>query len=278
MHWIVIVAKALLVVEWILFLTGLVDFSEMLILIHIECIIAAGIFAVFLVWKRKLFWVGRVIQYGIWAVWGMLVITVVAYILGGNWLLWALCTALILLASVMLNTFVKLNRAIKETAQTKQYKEYALTDIMTGLKSRYAYTIFEANQKAEVPSSDLHVIFMDVDMLKQVNDTLGHAAGDEMIVAVSTCIKEAFGDAAECFRMGGDEFLVTMTAKPDVVQEKIALFNQLVSRWSGVYVDDLTVSYGVVAASEHPNLDFEALLKKADDRMYQRKRQQIGRN
>lgn len=147
---------------------------------------------------------------------------------------------------------------------------------MSGLKSRYAYTIFEAQQKAGSPSNELHLIFLDIDMLKKTNDTLGHVAGDEMIIAVSECIKDAFGDAAECFRMGGDEFLVAMTAETDVVQERITRFNRLVSQWHGRYVDRLTVSYGVAAANEHPGLDFEELLKTADSMMYHRKKQQTG--
>ena len=276
LRWILTIAKTFLIAEWILFLTGLVDFSEMLILLHIECIVAATIFAVFLVWKKELFLVGSVIHYGIWAVLGMLLITLVAYFRGGNWLLGALATAFIILGSVISSVFIKLNRDIKEVAQTKQYKEYALTDIMTGLKSRYAYTIFEAKHKVGVLPNDLHLIFLDVDMLKKTNDTLGHAAGDEMIIAASKCIKDAFGDVAECFRMGGDEFLVAITEKSDIVQEKIELFNQLVSRWSGRYVNSISVSYGVAAAKEHPDLDFESLLTAADHMMYQQKRQQHG--
>ena len=276
LRWIVIIAKVILIAEWILFLTGLVDFSGMLILMQTECVIAVGIFAVFLVWERELFLVGDVIRYGTWALLGMLVITIVAYFRGGNWLNWALGAAFIILASVMLSTFVKINRAIKDIAQTKQYKEYALTDIMTGLKSRYAYTIFEARQKVGPLSNALYLIFLDIDMLKKANDTLGHVAGDEMIIAVSKCIKDAFGDMAECFRMGGDEFLVAMTAETDIVQERIALFNRLVSQWRGRYVDSLTVSYGIAAANEHPDLNFEELLKTADYMMYQRKKQQTG--
>ncbi len=220
--------------------------------------------------------VENVIRYGTWALLGMLVITIVAYFRGGNWLHWALGTAFIILASVIISTFLNINRAIKDVAQTKHYKEYALTDIMSGLKSRYAYTIFEAQQKLGPPSNALTLIFLDIDMVKKANDTLGHVAGDEMIVAVSKCIKDAFGDVAECFRMGGDEFLVAMTAETDVVQERIALFNQLISQWSGRYVDSLTVSYGVVAANEHPGLNFEELLKAADYMMYNRKKQRSG--
>ena len=50
-------------------------------------------------------------------------------------------------------------------------------------------------------------------------------------------------------------------------------FHQLVSQWSGKYIDQLAVFCGVVSANDYPDLDFEALLKAADDRMYQRKRQ-----
>jgi diguanylate cyclase (GGDEF)-like protein len=98
-----------------------------------------------------------------------------------------------------------------------------------------------------------------------------------MIIAVSRCIRGAFDDVAECFRMGGDEFLVAMSAQPEIVQERLALFDRLVAQWSGKHVDTLTVSYGVVAANEHPDLDFESLLKTADDRMYQRKRKKAKR-
>ena len=276
LRWFVIIAKVMLITEWILFLTGLVDFSGMLVLMQMECAVAAAIFAVFLAWKRELFLVGDVVRYGMWVLLGMLVITLVAYSRGGNWLYWALGAVFVIIASVMVSAFMKLNLAIKDIAQTEQYKEHALTDIMTGLKSRYAYTIFEAQQKVGYPSKALHLMFLDIDMLKKTNDTLGHVAGDEMIIAVSNCIKDAFGDVAECFRMGGDEFLVATTAEEEVVQERLALFNRLVSKWSGRYVNSLTVSYGIAAASEHPDMDFEELLKTADSIMYDRKKQQTG--
>ena len=89
LRWFVIIAKVMLITEWILFLTGLVDFSGMLILMQMECAVAAAIFAVFLVWKRELFLVGDVVRYGTWILLGMLVITLVAYSRGGNWLYWA---------------------------------------------------------------------------------------------------------------------------------------------------------------------------------------------
>ena len=276
LRWFVIIAKVMLITEWILFLTGLVDFSGMLVLMQMECAVAAAIFAVFLAWKRELFLVGDVVRYGMWVLLGMLVITLVAYSRGGNWLYWALGAVFVIVASVMVSAFMKLNLAIKDIAQTEQYKEHALTDIMTGLKSRYAYTIFEAQQKVGYPSKALYLMFLDIDMLKKTNDTLGHVAGDEMIIAVSNCIKDAFGDVAECFRMGGDEFLVATTAEEEVVQERIALFNRLISQWSGRYVNSLTVSYGIAAASEHPDMDFEELLKTADSMMYHRKKQQTG--
>ena len=275
LRWVVIIAKVILITECVLFLTGLVDFSSMLVLMQTECVVAAGVFAVFLVWKRELFLVGDVIRYGTWALLCTLVMTMFSYFKGGAWSTWALITALIVLASVIISTFMKVSRAVKDIAQTKEYKEYALTDIMSGLKSRYAYTIFEAQQKVGSPSSDLHLIFMDIDRLKKNNDTLGHVAGDEMIIAASKCIKDTFGDVAECFRMGGDEFLVAMIAETSAVEERIVRFDQLISQWSGRYVGGLTVSYGVAAAKEHPDLNFEELLKIADDRMYQHKQQRV---
>jgi diguanylate cyclase (GGDEF)-like protein len=99
-----------------------------------------------------------------------------------------------------------------------------------------------------------------------------------MIIAVSKCIKDAFSDVAECFRMGGDEFLVAMTAETELVQERLAMFDRLVSQWHGRYVDSITVSYGVATANEHPGLNFEELLRSADYMMYQRKNRKPGEN
>ena len=66
LRWFVIIAKVMLITEWILFLTGLVDFSGMLVLMQMECAVTAAIFAVFLAWKRELFLVGDVVRYGMW--------------------------------------------------------------------------------------------------------------------------------------------------------------------------------------------------------------------
>jgi diguanylate cyclase (GGDEF)-like protein len=119
---------------------------------------------------------------------------------------------------------------------------------------------------------------LDIDTLKKINDTFGHVAGDETIVTVSKCIKNAFGDVAECFRMGGDEFLVAMTADEDIVEERIEQFEKIVSQWHGRYVENLDVSYGIAAAKEHPGLNFEELLKTADYMMYQSKKHQTECN
>ena len=164
-------------------------------------------------------------------------------------------------------------RPVREMALNTQYKKYAMTDIMTGLKSRYTFSIFEAQQKLGLPPEDMHLIFLDIDVLKHANDTLGHIAGDEIIIATSNCIREAFGDIADCFRMGGDEFLVATVSKADVVSKRIDKFDRLITDWKGRYIDAFTVSYGVAAAKDYPDMNFEDLLIKADDMMYQNKKQ-----
>ena len=71
--------------------------------------------------------------------------------------------------------------------------------------------------------------------------------------------------------------MVAIIKNSDVVQERVEIFNRLVSQWSGRYVSSLSVSYGIVAAKEYPDLNFESLLKTADDIMYQRKKQRRER-
>lgn len=64
------------------------------------------------------------------------------------------------------------------------------------------------------------VFVIDANHFKQINDSLGHASGDETLKALATCIIKAYGDYAYCFRTGGDEF--TIILKPNVLGRLIA--------------------------------------------------------
>lgn len=86
----------------------------------------------------------------------------------------------------------------------EQLKTLSFYDQLTGCKNRHAMDVcFEEMQ----PESSVGVIYGDVTGLKKVNDTLGHSAGDQLLIQASECLKRVVS-GYELFRIGGDEFLV----------------------------------------------------------------------
>ena len=159
-------------------------------------------------------------------------------------------------------------------------------DAMTGLRNRRAYSeTIEAFLK-KVPE-DCCVMMADINGLKEVNDTRGHKAGDELIIGAADCLRRAFKGNDRIFRMGGDEFCVIAEAPPEAMERDIATFERLTAEWKGNYIESLSVSCGMASSREHQTI--ADLVKDADQRMYEckeryymmsgkdrRKRQQEG--
>ena len=123
-----------------------------------------------------------------------------------------------------------------------------------------------------VPSS---LVFFDVNGLKQINDTMGHAAGDKALLAVATTLGEKVRDTDVVGRIGGDEFGVILAqADEDVAREKA---QQLVDAIREKPVDiDGTIVHLEVAHGVFPfgrGDDASTALAEADRRMYRRKQE-----
>ena len=111
-------------------------------------------------------------------------------------------------------------------------------------------------------------ISLDLNSLKHINDTYGHDVGDEMICAAAACMTASFGEFGKVYRIGGDEFVVIVTQKPDELDAMTKHFDSSVAEWRGKIVDSMTISYGCVRSLEE---DWELVLdmeKEADRRMY----------
>lgn len=90
----------------------------------------------------------------------------------------------------------------------------ALTDYLTGLYNRTAFAEHsEKYLENMIKNSVLGIIQFDVNNLKTVNDTLGHEKGDYLIQLVAEGLQTSFSDSGNCYRMGGDEFLVILTGE-----------------------------------------------------------------
>ena len=144
-------------------------------------------------------------------------------------------------------------------------------DELTGLLNRYAYEEELKKIKAEGMSDSLVAIALDINGLKVVNDTLGHVAGDELIIGASKCINSNFVSVGKSYRTGGDEFMAIVRCDDEKLRTILAEFDDKVKTWTGRLVNKLSISYGYAAAKEYPDMNIRDLASEADKRMYENK-------
>lgn len=175
--------------------------------------------------------------------------------------------------------------ALKEA--NHQLEILATHDPLTGLGNRRSATelIDRVWRNPDIPKASIAFIMADIDRFKQLNDTAGHATGDECIKRVARAIEHSvrMGEDA-VFRYGGEEFLVVLThASPDLAWaiaerirstvEALGIVNPGIKRGAGS--DGLvTISLGIAFARE--GVAAETVAKWADDSLYDAKRN--GRN
>lgn len=167
------------------------------------------------------------------------------------------------------------------TALVRQVEHMAMTDALTGLPNRrWALERLAAARAAAVRHGQaLSVMLIDADGFKAVNDLHGHAAGDAVLQAVATALREAVREDDEVCRLGGDEFLVVCphTALAGAVRlaERVrrAVAVLRVSAGDGAWHG--SVSIGVAALTPAMG-GSEDLVRVADEGVYAAKR--LGRN
>ena len=160
----------------------------------------------------------------------------------------------------------------------KQLQLMAQTDGLTGLLNRRAFedVLTRELERAESNEGSLGVLLLDIDRFKEVNDTLGHPAGDEVIRRVSSAMRAGMRPGDALGRYGGEEFVMLLCNRTleqaeevaEKVRARIAAFAELPG---GIRV---TASIGV-AANQAGDSMLE-LLRRCDDALYRSKRG--GRN
>ncbi len=125
---------------------------------------------------------------------------------------------------------------------------------------------------------DLVFVSMDVNGLKTVNDQLGHAAGDELLLGAVECMKKCLGKYGRLYRMGGDEFAAVMFANDRRLEKVRKEFELVMAGWSGKQVKSLSISCGYVAIREDKKLSMHEVAKLADKRMYEAKSEYYRKN
>jgi diguanylate cyclase (GGDEF)-like protein/PAS domain S-box-containing protein len=177
---------------------------------------------------------------------------------------------------------VEVTRDITERMEAERRLQHmAHFDALTGLLNRTLFheTLTETLVHAQTTGKTVAVLFMDLDSFKNVNDTYGHAIGDELLIQVSDRIIKCVRVRDTVGRLGGDEFALILTMSRDrrdaeVVANKIqtALLEPFPLNGHDVTV---TASIGITLCPDDAD-DAETLLKYADTAMYQAK--QAGRN
>ena len=165
--------------------------------------------------------------------------------------------------------------------QTEETRRLAYTDVLTGLSNRahlneWLETLMEQARSGQATGS---VLYIDMDDLKTVNDTLGHSYGDAIIIEAGKRIKRQAGENAFVGRIGGDEFVVVLPGCLDrqlVAQTADGIIREL-SRDIEVLDDRFHMSASIGVATYPADGDTaDDILKNVDNAMYFAK--QSGKN
>ena len=173
--------------------------------------------------------------------------------------------------SILAAAFVTAFFSLQEAAKELEILSYR--DALTNLNNPRSYhEHMDELSKKKLPYG---LIFMDLNDFKQVNDTYGHDAGDELLNIVAKRLQNSIREKDKAFRIGGDEFVVVIhgTHEARFYESVIARMRENVAR--DVVLSDVTLKVSISAGYARCPEDgakFEDVVKKADELMYENKR------
>jgi diguanylate cyclase (GGDEF)-like protein len=159
--------------------------------------------------------------------------------------------------------------------------EEQLRDPLTGLPNRQwlLERTWAALDDAERIGARSALMLIDLDRFRSVNDTLGHLAGDRLLLQIADRLRAALPRGAEVARLGGDEFAVLLPVADSTTSATRVARGLVAALGSPLDLDGLTLvleaSAGLAVFPDHA-LDAEGLLRRADVAMYQAKRDRTG--
>jgi diguanylate cyclase (GGDEF)-like protein len=175
----------------------------------------------------------------------------------------------------------RLRTILSELEQNnRQLEQESSLDEMTGLLNRRGFIKHAGDLLNHCKNGEARfaVFFADMDGLKQINDTLGHAEGDRAIIDMSVIFKQVFRSEDVIARFGGDEFTAFMLNVPwdfkATIEKRAA---GLLSQFNRVEKRAYTLSFslGSVMGTVDENPELDDILKMADKVLYQQKREKM---
>lgn len=190
-----------------------------------------------------------------------------------------LCAAIAVIGGLFWLLVRRLNRSWKELRHSERHaRELALQDVLTRLPNRdlFARRLDECFTST---SSDSGIVvgFIDLDRFKAVNDSFGHAVGDELIIEAAARMNEVLDGRGTLARLGGDEFAVLLMLQRQDIAFHAEVFETIIleiSRPFSLRQGEITAyigcSIGIASGTDH-HCPPEELLRRADVALYQAK-------
>lgn len=171
-------------------------------------------------------------------------------------------------------------RTIELREAVRELEQLSTTDVLTGLANRRAFYHHLEDDFARAASyhRDLCIVMIDLDGFKQVNDTLGHDVGDEVLITVAEAIMSETDSTMTAARLGGDEFVVIMREQPastccQRAERMSAAFASLLAQRMAKFdgPPPVSMSMGLASVHEAKPASGEELMAMADMALYRAK-------
>ncbi|WP_164779531.1 EAL domain-containing protein [Paenibacillus kobensis] len=174
-----------------------------------------------------------------------------------------------------INSLVGNFRVVTEKlgAMFMESREQAYFDTLTGLPNRRHFNEhLQSTLDEAYRDQDVHVVFIDLDRFKHINDTLGHAVGDLLLQQVSYRLIRTVGDRAFIARLGGDEFVLISVQGRNTVREVADELLDIMELPFQIGNEELYVTLSMgISSSTISGKDAETIVKNADFAMYEAK-------
>src|SRR5260221_6793746 len=177
----------------------------------------------------------------------------------------------------------KLYQKVSELERANDHlRSLSVTDGPSGLNNRRGFMILATGllRFARRAGYPLCLLYIDLDSLKRINNTFGHAVGDAALIHFAHILTDTFRDSDVIGRLGGDEFVVLIidATESDLVSMQERLQSNVdAHNLQSVGGYALSFSLGVIRVDSNSTATMETLLSQADEAMYAHKREKKGR-
>jgi len=177
----------------------------------------------------------------------------------------------------MSNEVTKANTIIAQlSSQIKELEKTSNIDALTKILNRRAFDIYlEKMCQIDSERKNFHLLVLDIDDFKKINDKYGHAAGDKILIYISNVLRKALRGEDKIFRYGGEEFVIVLHNVDDNDKCKIAsnrLLNQVRNSNLIYKGTSLSVTISIGTTPYYDGDTPETLFTRADKALYKAKK------